>query len=397
MIDEKKMFPIFTHHPNLVYLDNAASTQMPQAVIDAVDAYYESYKANVHRGAYLLSGRATDAYEASRETIAGFIGADADEIIFTSGTTMALNMLAQMLMEEIESGDNIVITRLEHHANLIPWQQIARKKNVELRFIELTDDFQIDLDSANALIDEHTKVLSIAHVSNSIGTITPLEQLVPLFREKSSGCIAVDGCQAVAHMPVNVKDLGIDFYAFSGHKMYGPTGIGVLYGRKKHLEKFEPVVFGGDMVDDVSDSDATWKISPQRFEAGTPNIAGSIGLAEAVRFIESIGYDLIEKQEKELKDYLFDQLDDIVEIIGPKKEGGSIASFVIERIHPYDIATILDQQGIAVRSGNHCTIPLMKHLNLVGTCRASIALYNTREDVDQLVEGIKKAKDILIN
>jgi cysteine desulfurase / selenocysteine lyase len=388
-LEVKQSFPIFKNHPNLVYLDSAASTQTPQSVLDAMNQYYTNFRANIHRGVYELSGRATEAFEIARKKVANLINAEADEIVFNSGVTFGLNQLAHTLCKNLVPGDNIVLTRLEHHANLVPWQQMSNKYGFELRFIELTSDYE--LRATDTPIDDNTKIVSFCHISNAIGTLTPVKKLVEL--AKSVGAISiVDAAQSIAHKKINVKELDCDFLVFSGHKMYGPTGIGVLYGKKERLENLEPFIFGGDMIKEVSYEKATWADSPSRFEAGTPNIAGAIGLGPAVDFIEKLGYDAISKHELEIVNYTIKKLNELsdVSIVGSPKPGAPI-SFLVDGVHPHDVATILDSHSVAVRAGHHCAMPLMKHLGITGTTRASFGVYNTKADVDRLVEGVKNA------
>lgn len=392
----KQNFPIFSQHENLVYLDNAASTQTPQVVLDAMNDYYTKYRANIHRGLYDLSAEVTEKYEEAREKVAKFIGAEKNEIIFTSGTTHGLNFLARSLCKDLKPGDNIVLTRLEHHANLIPWQQSARERGAELRFIELqkNNSFEIDLESAKNVIDKNTKIVSFALVSNALGTFTPAKEIIEMAKEVNA-CTVIDAAQAMAHIPVNVKNLDCDFLVFSGHKMYGPTGIGVLYGKRERLDTLEPFFYGGDMVTEVSFESATWAGIPERFEGGTPNIAGALGLGAAVDFIDSIGFGEIQLHEQKLVAYFFEKASDI-QIIGPKKLENRIGviSFLVNGVHPHDIAEILNREKIAIRAGHHCCMPLMKQLHLAGTARVSMGIYNTEEDIEKLIEGIKKVQEI---
>jgi cysteine desulfurase/selenocysteine lyase len=395
----KLQFPIFENHPDLVYLDSAASTQTPQVVLDAMDEYYTEYRANIHRGLYDLSARATEKYEEAREKVAAFIGAERDEIIFTSGTTHGLNILARSLCKNLKAGDNIVLTSLEHHANLVPWQEYAREKGIELRFIELNDNYELDINLAKQLIDKNTKVVSFSLVSNVLGTIT-IANIPEIFEyAQSVGAITVvDAAQAMAHMGPDVKVLDCDFLVFSGHKMYGPTGIGVLYGKKERLETLEPFFYGGDMIREVSYEKSTWADIPERFEGGTPNIAGAIGLGAAVDFIQSIGILNIIQHEVPLQEKLFEELNKIggLKIIGPEfgEPRIGVVSFTLEGIHPHDIAEILNRDNVCIRAGHHCAMPLMKKLNLFGTNRISIGVYNTEEDIEKCVAALQKVKTI---
>ncbi len=410
----------------LVYLDNAATAQKPRSVIKAITCFYETTNANIHRGIHLLAEKATIAYESARETIAHFIGAEAEEIIFTSGTTQSLNMLAQMLEEKVNAGDEIVLTIMEHHSNLLPWQELARKKKAALKIIPLRynqdNQNRLDLNKAQEMITSKTKIVAFSHISNVLGTINPAARLTEMAHAR--GALAVlDAAQSVGHIPFDVRQLNCDFAAFSGHKMGGPTGIGVLYGKKELLENLNPVFFGGGMIEGTKDEIAgetgevrektVWRNSPQRFEAGTPNIAGAIGLAEAVKFLEKQGLKEIEEQVMKLTEYALSQLKEIsgVKIIGlesaikdkirekkPEQnvKRAGIISFTIERIHPHDAAEVLNKEGIAVRAGHHCAAPLLKALDLSqGTTRVSFYHYNTLEDVDALIAGIKTVKKVL--
>ncbi len=393
----KTDFPFFEHHPNLAYLDSGATALKPKAVINAMNKYYEEYPVNVHRGIYDLSGFATDQYENARKIIADFINATPEEIIFTSGATHGLNLLASILGRELKEGDNIVLTRMEHHANMVPWQQIAKEKKVELRFIELTPDYTVDLESAKKVIDAKTKIVSVTSISNVLGTIVPVKEIIALAKAVGAKTV-VDAAQGIVHLKTDVKDLDCDFLVFSGHKLYGPTGIGVVYGKKVLLEKLEPFFFGGDMIRFVSYEDATWADVPNKFEAGTPNIAGAIGLGAAIEYINSIGCEAIDAHEKELTKYAMERLKNETEIkiIGPQdltKRTGVI-SFLIGDIHPHDTGDIFNSYNVAVRVGHHCAMPLIRHLGIVGTVRASLGMYNTKQDIDGLVVAIGKVKGI---
>jgi len=393
----KEQFPVFKHHPELVYLDSAATGLVPQTVIDAMNEYYEKYSANIHRGLYEISEQATRVYESARDSVAHFLNAERDEIIFTSGTTGGLNLLARSLEPFVQPGDNIVLTQYEHHANLVPWQQLAARTGAALRFITIDEAFCLRLDSARTLIDEKTKIVSFSAISNVLGTIAPVRELVARAKEVAAVSI-IDAAQSVVHQRTDVIELDCDFLVFSGHKLYGPTGIGVLYGKKNILETLEPSIFGGDMVDTVTYDRATWADLPHRFEAGTPNIAGVIGLAAAVHFVEGVGWDKIGAHERELTDYLLSSLKQVdgLHIIGSLDLSirVGVVSFVVDGIHPHDIAEVLSSVNVAVRAGHHCAMPLMKQLGIVGTARVSIGVYNTREDIDALVKGILKAKEI---
>lgn len=353
--------------------------------------YYEEYGVNVHRGMYALSDRATVEYETAREKIARFINAEKEEIVFTSGTTHGLNMLAEILCRDLKAGDGIVLTRMEHHANLIPWQEQAKKRGLVLKFIELTDDLTLDMTSARQVIDETTKIVSFTAISNVLGTITPAKELVTLAHAVGAYAV-IDAAQWIVHKKTDVKDLDCDFLVFSGHKLYGPTGIGVLYGKKEHLERLDPFFFGGDMITYVTYECAEWADVPNKFEAGTPSIAAAIGLGAAVDFVEDIGWERIQTHEAELSNNLFDKLSSVsgVKIIGSKDSAfrSGVCSFVLNGIHPHDIGDLLGQQNIAVRVGHHCAIPLIQMLGLTGTVRVSLGMYNTKEDVDALIHGL---------
>jgi len=395
----KEQFPILHQNINghpLVYLDNAASTQKPRAVLDAIKRYYEWDNANVHRGVHTLGSRATDAFEGAREKVARFLNAaSAREIIFTRGTTSALNMVAHgYARAHLREGDEIVITPAEHHSNLIPWQQAAKATGAVLKYIPLQPDGSLSLSDVENTVSERTKIVSVAYVSNVLGTVNPVAEIAKIAHRKGA-ILVVDGAQSTPHMKVDVRALDVDFYALSGHKMCGPTGIGVLYGKAKLLEKMEPVEFGGEMIDFVELHDATWKELPWKFEAGTPNIAGAVGLGAAIDFLEQIGLDQIEAHGKRLAQYALERLSAIegLAIYGPKEGRSSLVTFNLGDVHAHDIATVLDSEGIAIRAGHHCCQPLMKWLNVTATARASFYLYNTEEDIDRLAQALVKAKE----
>lgn len=386
----------------LVYLDNAASTQKPEAVLNRIKEYYDTSNANVHRGVHTLSDRATTQYEDSRETVRQFINAkETSEIIFTRGTTTGLNWVARNFgLSQLTEQDEILISYMEHHSNIIPWQQIAKQTGATLRYIELTEDGSLDMEDAQSKITSNTKILSITHVSNVLGVINPIKELAKLVHDVG-GYIVVDGAQSVPHMTVDVQDLDADFYAFSGHKMCGPTGIGVLYGKRQLLEKIEPIEFGGEMIQVVDLYDSTWAELPAKFEAGTPNIAGAIGLAAAIDYLTEIGMENIHAHEQELVEYTLEQMKAIdgVSIYGPTtaaKRAGVI-TFNIDGIHPHDVATAMDMEGVAIRAGHHCAQPLMNYINQPATARASFYLYNTKADADKLIDAIKKTKEFFLN
>jgi cysteine desulfurase / selenocysteine lyase len=397
----KEQFLILNQHVNghpLVYLDSSATSQKPKVVVDALENYYKNYNSNVHRGVHTLGTKATDAYEGAREKVKNFINAkETAEIIFTKGTTASLNLVAQCYVREfIKEGDEILITQMEHHSNLIPWQQAAKKTGAILKYIPLSLDGTIELKDVEKAITTNTKFVSITHVSNVLGTINPIKEIAKLAHQQGA-VICVDAAQSAPHLKVDVQDLDCDFLALSGHKMAGPTGIGVLYGKRKLLEKMIPYEYGGEMIDFVDLYESTWKELPWKFEGGTPIIAGAIGLAAAIDFLEQIGLDKIRLHEEILVNYALEQLSAIdgISIYGPKQpeQRSGLITFNIVNVHPHDLATILDSEGIAIRAGHHCCQPLMKWLNASATARASFYLYNTEEDINSLVNGIKKAKE----
>ncbi|MGO3520348.1 MAG: cysteine desulfurase [Lactococcus lactis] len=395
----KKDFPVLNQIVNdepLVYLDNAATTQKPLKVLAAIKDYYENDNANVHRGVHTLAERATEKYEAAREKVRQFINAKSTkEVLFTRGTTTSINWVAQFSGQILKTGDEIVISIMEHHSNIVPWQEVAKKTGAILKFVYLKDG-QLDMDDLRKKITNQTKFVSIAHVSNVLGTINPVEEITKIAHEHGA-YMAVDGAQSTPHMAIDLQKMDVDFFAFSGHKMMGPTGIGVLYGKEELLNQFEPVEFGGEMIDFVYESHSTWTELPWKFEAGTPNIAGAIALGAAIDYIQELGIDQIHQHEIELIDYLMPKLQEIegLKIYGPKdnvKRGGLIA-FNIEGLHPHDVATALDMEGVAVRAGHHCAQPLLNYLETPATARASFYLYNTKADCDKLVEALKKTKE----
>jgi cysteine desulfurase/selenocysteine lyase len=400
--DIRSLFPILDQQvngQNLVYLDSAATSQKPLPVIEALDRYYREYNSNVHRGVHTLGTKATDGYEGAREKVRKFINAQsAEEIIFTRGATTALNTVAASYgRANLQAGDEIVITHMEHHANVIPWQQLAKATGASLKYIPLQEDGTISLEDARETITDSAKIVSVMQVSNVLGTINPIKEIAELAHSKGA-IMVVDGAQSAPHMKIDVQDLNCDFFAFSAHKMCGPTGVGVLYGKKALLENMEPVEFGGEMIDFVGLYESTWKELPWKFEAGTPIIAGAIGLGAAIDFLEEIGLENIEAYEHKLADYALEKLSEVegITIYGPKKRAG-LVTFNIEDVHPHDVATVLDAEGIAVRAGHHCAQPLMKWLNVSSTARASFYLYNTEEEVDKLVAGIIKTKEYFTN
>lgn len=397
----RKDFPILHQNVNdhpLVYLDSAATSQKPTKVIDAVNNYYKQYNSNVHRGVHTLGTKATDAYEGAREKVKEFINAKSTkEVIFTRGTTTSINFVASSYgRENVKEGDEIVVSYMEHHSNLIPWQQVAKKTGATLKYFPLQADGTITLDDIRQTISDRTKIVAITHVSNVLGTINPIKEIVEIAHSKGA-IVVVDGAQSAPHMKVDVQDLNCDFYAFSGHKMCGPTGIGILYGKEQLLENMEPVEFGGEMIDFVELQDSTWKELPWKFEGGTPIIAGAIGLGAAIDYLQSVGMDKIQEHEHQLVEYAMNKLSEIdgLTIYGPKEASkrAGVLTFNIDGVHPHDVATVLDTEGIAVRAGHHCAQPLMKWLNVTATARASFYLYNTEDEIDRLVMGLVKAKE----
>ena len=393
----KNDFPIFDNHPDLVYLDSGATSQRPKKVIKTITDFYEKDNANINRGIYSLSEQATEKYNQARKRVAEFINANENEIIFTRNTTETINLLANTIKPLLEEGKNeILLTEMEHHSNLVPWQQFAKKHNFKLKFIPITENYELDYEKAKELINEKTAILSVTHISNVLGTINDIKQLINLAKEKQALTI-IDAAQSVSHIKVDVKELDCDFLAFSSHKMLGPTGIGILYGKEKHLEKMQPFILGGGMINTVSYEETTFADIPEKFEAGTQNIASAIALGEAIVYLENLGFKNIKDHEKELTTYALDQLKTIenIEIYNPgSKKSSPLISFNLKGIHPHDIATVLNDDNIAIRAGHHCCMPLMKKLNISGTCRASFSIYNTKEDIDKLVEGLKKVQEV---
>jgi cysteine desulfurase/selenocysteine lyase len=377
----------------LVYLDNAATTQKPQIVIDAVSNYYARYNSNIHRGVHYLSQQATDAYETARKIVQKFINAGSTkEVIFTRGTTESVNLVASSYgRENLKEGDEIIISTMEHHSNIVPWQILCEQTGAVLRVIPITDSGEIILEAYKALLNDRTKIVSIVHVSNSLGTINPVKIMTEMAHEIGA-VVMLDGAQAIQHFAVDVQDIGCDFYAFSGHKLYAPTGIGVLYGKRKLLEAMKPYQGGGDMILSVSFEKTTYNELPHKFEAGTPNISGVIGLGAAINYINSIGLEKIVAYEDELLHYATTLLSEIqsLHIIGTANNKSSVVSFMVDGIHPHDIGTMLDRDGIAVRAGHHCTQPLMKRFGVPATTRASISFYNTTSEIDILADSLKK-------
>ncbi|MBV6303384.1 cysteine desulfurase [Candidimonas humi] len=381
----------------LVYLDNGATTQKPRTVIDAESRYYLEDNANIHRGVHWLSQHATDLYEAGRERVRGLLNAArSDEIVFTRGTTEAINLVAQSWgPANLQAGDEILLTAMEHHSNIVPWQMLAARTGAVIKVVPISDSGELDMDAFHSLLGARTRLVASAHVSNALGTINPVDEIVRA-AHAAGALVLLDGAQAVAHQAVDVQALGCDFYAFSGHKLYGPTGIGALYGRHELLQAMPPWQGGGDMIRTVAFEGSTYADVPQRFEAGTPNIAGVVGLDAAIAYVQHVGLDAIEAHEQELLAYGTEALSDIkgLRLIGTARHKAAILSFVVEGIHPHDLGTILDMEGVAIRAGHHCAMPLMTRYGIPGTARASLALYNRPADIDALAAAVRKAIDL---
>ncbi|WP_141593166.1 cysteine desulfurase [Myxococcus sp. AB056] len=396
----RKDFPILHQEVRgrpLVYLDSAATAQKPQAVIDALVRFYQHDNANVHRGVHVLSERATEAYEGARETVRRFINArDVKEVVFVRGTTEAINLVAQTYgRKHIGAGDEVLITQMEHHANIVPWRMLCEQTGAVLKVIPVDDRGELVLDAVDALLTERTRILAVTHVSNALGTVAPVKELTRRAHAKGIP-VLVDGAQSVTHFPVDVQDLGCDFYAFSGHKMFGPTGIGVLYGRKELLEAMPPYQGGGDMILSVTMEKVTYNRVPYRFEAGTPNLEGAVGLAAAIRYLEALGMENVAAHDRGLLAYATQALESVpgLRMVGTAREKSGVLSFMLADVHPHDVGTILDREGICIRTGHHCAQPVMQHFKVPATSRASLALYNTREDVDALVRGLHKVLEV---
>ena len=403
MLDIHKIrtdFPILTQKVNgkpLVYFDNGATSQKPQVVIDAISNYYKEINANIHRGVHTLSQLATDAYEASRYKIQNHINAKfSHEVIFTSGTTHGINLVANGFASILKLGDEVLVSAMEHHSNIVPWQMLCEKTGAVLKVIPMNDKGELILSEFDKLLSEKTKIVTVNHISNALGTINPIKYIINKAHEVGAA-VFIDGAQAVSHLKPNVQELNCDFYAFSGHKMFGPTGTGILYGKEEWLNTLPPYQGGGEMIKEVTFEKTTYAELPHKFEAGTPNIADGIALGTAVDYINSIGIENIQEQEKELLEYGTKRLLEIegLKIFGTAEAKTSVISFNIEGIHPYDIGTIIDKLGIAVRTGHHCAQPVMNFFQIPGTIRASFAFYNTKEEIDSMVEAVKKAKLML--
>ncbi len=393
----KKDFPIFEHEPSLIYLDSASTSQTPKIVTQVMDEYYEQYRANTHRGLYKISEIATQKYEESREKTAKFIHADSEEVVFTKGATQALNIVAYGLCQDLRPGDEIILTEMEHHSNLLPWQQLAKQYQLVLKFIPLTPEGRLDMTMVEDLINTKTKILSVTHMSNVLGTINNIEKLEQI-AHKHGLIFVIDACQSIPHLHINVRQMNCDFLVFSGHKMLGPTGVGVLYGKKALLEKLPPLEFGGHMVAEATFDDATWADSPYKFEAGTMNIAGVIGLGAAVDYLENIDRDQLMKHENTLTAYALGELHKLpfIEIHGPKtaENKGGVISFNVKGVHSHDVAEILARDNIAIRAGHHCAMPLMSKLGCKNSVRMSVYLYNETANIDKLVQSLAKVQQI---
>jgi len=394
----RAQFPALHQEVNgrpLVYFDNGATSQKPQMVIDAITHYYSKENSNIHRGVHFLSQQATDKYEAAREATRRFINADSiEEIIITRGTTEAINLVSSCLARSLfKTGDEIIISAIEHHSNIVPWQMACEQSGAILKVIPVLDSGELDMDAYRDLLNEKTKLVAVNHISNALGTINPIEEMIPLAHAKGA-LVLIDGAQAVPHAKVDVQDLNADFYCFSAHKMYGPTGVGILYGKKDILEKMPPYHGGGEMIKEVKFEGSTYNDLPFKFEGGTPNIAGGIGLEAAIRFMEEVGVENIAKQEADLLAYATAKLKAIggIRFIGEAKNKAGLVSFIMEGIHPYDAGSTLDKLGVAIRTGHHCAQPVMDRFGIPGTMRASFAVYNTKEEIDVFIAGVERVK-----
>ena len=393
-------FPILSRKVNgeqLIYFDNGATTQKPKQVIDSIVNYYSTINSNVHRGVHSLSQEATIAFEEARKYIAGFINAKSEkEIIFTKGTTESINLMANVLDDWIQKNDEIIITSMEHHSNLVPWQQLCKQKQAKLKIVPADRNGDIDLDLYEEMLNPSVKLVAFAHISNVLGTINPAKEMIDL-AHKYGVPVLVDGAQAIAHTKVDVQDLNCDFYCFSAHKAYGPMGIGVLFGKESWLKQLKPFHYGGEMIENVTFEESTFNSLPYKYEAGTPNVEGVLAMETALKYINDLGIDNIQEHEDELLEYATNKLLEIegVRIIGTAKNKTAVLSFVVNGVHPYDIGTLLDQMGVAVRTGNHCAQPLIEQYNIPGTVRASFAIYNTKEEVDYFIKALKKTLTML--
>jgi cysteine desulfurase/selenocysteine lyase len=382
---------------NLIYFDNGATSQKPQMVLDAISTYYSKDNANIHRGVHYMSQKATTEFEEARKIIQTYINAKkSEEVIFTKGTTDGINLVASSYGELLSAGDEILISAMEHHSNIVPWQLLCARKGLKLKVVPITKKGELDMEQFDLLLSEKTKLVAITHISNTLGTINPIKTIID--KSHAAGAkVLIDGAQSIQHMPINVTELNCDFYVFSGHKVFGPTGIGVLYGKEELLERMPPYQGGGDMIAKVTFERTTYNELPFKFEAGTPHIAGGICLGEAFRFLQNLDADALQQHEKELTEYAQDLLDTFegVQIIGEAKKKTSVVSFHVNGIHPFDIGTLLDKQGIAVRTGHHCTQPLMDFFGIPGTVRASFAFYNTKEEIDTFITAVDKSISLL--
>ena len=396
----RENFPILNQDINgskLIYFDNAASTQKPSRVIKSIKQYYESDHSNVHRGVHSLSIRATESYEKSRSVISSYINAKHEhEVIHTKGTTESINLVAQSISDQIKENDEILISAMEHHSNIVPWQELCRRTGAVLKVIPINETGEINLDEMNRLISSKTRIVSITHVSNTLGTINPIKKIINLAKSVDALTL-IDGAQAAAHMRIDVQDIDCDFYVFSGHKLYGPTGTGVLYGKEEILNSLNPYQYGGEMILKVTFDETTYNSLPHKFEAGTPNIAGAIGLMHAIEYLKEIDFDSAIDHEMTVHDYALKQLKLLpnLKIVGAAKDKSSIISFTIGELHPHDVGTILNQKAVAVRTGHHCTMPLMDFYQIPGTIRASFSFYNSKEEVDVLISALEIATEML--
>jgi len=394
----RKDFPILqrkVHGKPLIYLDNAATSQKPVQVMDSITNYYKNYNANIHRSIHTLGEEATEKYEEAHDKVAEFINADSyQNVVFTKNTTESLNLLAYSLTAKLKKGDEIVISEMEHHSNFVPWQQLAKQRDLKLKFIKITKEGLLDAGSINQNITKKTKIVSITHVSNVLGTINPIKDIAKIAHENEAIMIA-DGAQSTPHMPIDVKNLDVDFYAFSGHKMLGPTGIGVLYGKRDLLDEMQPFLYGGEMIREVKFDDTKFNDLPWKFEAGTMNIVEGIGLGVAIDYLSDIGMEQIQKRDKELVGYAMEKLQELTDmtIYGPK-ERGAVVSFNVKGVHAHDVSQILDSEGVAIRAGHHCCMPLMSVLGVPATARASFYLYNTEEEIDVFIRALDKVKKV---
>lgn len=394
--DIRNLFPILNQNVNgkpLIYFDNAATSQKPKQVIDAIENYYSQYNSNIHRGAHYLANLATEAYEHSRQVIAQYLNAATQEINFVRGTTEGINLVAQTYgKDNVKAGDEIIVSTMEHHSNIVPWQMLCEEKGAILKVVPIFDSGELDMEAYSKLLSPKTKIVAITYISNALGTVNPVQEIIAKAHEVGA-VVLVDAAQAVQHKKIDVKELDIDFLAFSGHKVFGPTGIGILYGKRELLEAMPPYMGGGEMIDNVTFEKTTYNKIPYKFEAGTPHIEGGIVLGKAIEFVQEIGLDFIAAKEAELLHYGTQKLSAIdgLRFVGTAQEKCSVISFLVKDIHPYDIGTLLDKQGIAIRTGHHCCQPLMKRLQIEGTCRASFAFYNTTEEIDVFAKALEKS------